>query len=171
MSIIVPKSVPLVQHEYFSSFNEWNHWFLALALPSSFLNSLPFKLRGGGFMIFHSNCVTVALVAPYFTKSRFDKCSDECHREIDWRTGVTPLWNTNKLNLSCSKTSKSMVLNGVYSKQLKVKKTGQRVKVWARCTYWKKKNSINFIIVAFPGKIYSRFGLKETLIILVSFLN
>ena len=28
-------------------------------------------------------CDIVALVAPYFTKSRFDKCSDECHRQID----------------------------------------------------------------------------------------
>ena len=36
---IAPKSVPHVQHDYFSSFNQWNHWFvmLSLSLPSSFL--------------------------------------------------------------------------------------------------------------------------------------
>ena len=34
---IAPKSVPHVQHDYFSSFNQWNHWFVMLSLPSSFL--------------------------------------------------------------------------------------------------------------------------------------
>ena len=38
------KSVPHVQHDYFSSFNQQgNHWFLALTLPSSFRN-LPIVL-------------------------------------------------------------------------------------------------------------------------------
>ena len=37
---VAPKSVPHVQHDYFSSFNQSNHWFVALSLPSSFLNSL-----------------------------------------------------------------------------------------------------------------------------------
>ena len=34
---IAPKSVPHVQHDYFSSFNQSNHWFVALSLtlPSS----------------------------------------------------------------------------------------------------------------------------------------
>ena len=34
---ISPKSVPHVQHDYFSSFNQSNHWFVALSLklPSS----------------------------------------------------------------------------------------------------------------------------------------
>ena len=38
-SKFAPKSVPHVQHDYFSSFNQSNHWFvsLALPLPSSFL--------------------------------------------------------------------------------------------------------------------------------------
>ena len=31
---IVPQSVPHVQHDYFSSFNQWNHWFV-VTLPSS----------------------------------------------------------------------------------------------------------------------------------------
>ena len=30
------KGVPHVQHGYFSSFNQSNHWFVALSLPSSF---------------------------------------------------------------------------------------------------------------------------------------
>ena len=36
---IASKSVPHVQHDYFSSFNQSNHWFVALTLPlvSSFL--------------------------------------------------------------------------------------------------------------------------------------
>ena len=36
---IAPKSVPHVQHDYFSSFNQLNHWFVALSLtlPSSSL--------------------------------------------------------------------------------------------------------------------------------------
>ena len=63
-----------------------------------------------------------------------------------------------------------MVLNGVYSKQLKVEKLVNVFK-FERGVRIEKKNSINFIIVAFPGKIYSRIGLKETLIILVSFFN
>ena len=32
---IAPKSVPHVQHDYFSSLNQSNHWFVALSLPSS----------------------------------------------------------------------------------------------------------------------------------------
>ena len=34
---IAPTSVPHVQHDHFSSFNQWNHWFVALSLtlPSS----------------------------------------------------------------------------------------------------------------------------------------
>ena len=32
---IAPKCVPHVQHDYFSSFNQWNHWFVALSLTSS----------------------------------------------------------------------------------------------------------------------------------------
>ena len=34
---IAPESVPHVQHDHFSSFNQWNHWFEALSLrfPSS----------------------------------------------------------------------------------------------------------------------------------------
>ena len=41
---IAPKSVPHVQHDYFSLFNQTNHWFVAfsLTLPSSNLK-LPFK--------------------------------------------------------------------------------------------------------------------------------
>ena len=41
---IAPKSVPHVQHDYFSSFNQSNHWFVALALtlPSSNLK-LPIR--------------------------------------------------------------------------------------------------------------------------------
>ena len=36
---IAPESVPHVQHDYFSSFNQSNHWFVALSLmmPSSIL--------------------------------------------------------------------------------------------------------------------------------------
>ena len=34
---IATKSVPHVQHDYFSSINQWSHWFVALSLPS-FLN-------------------------------------------------------------------------------------------------------------------------------------
>ena len=35
---IAPKSVPHVQHDYLSSFNQSNHWFVtSLPLPSSFL--------------------------------------------------------------------------------------------------------------------------------------
>ena len=64
-----------------------------------------------------------------------------------------------------------MVLNGVYSKQLKVEKLVNVLKFERGVRIEKKKNSINFIIVAFPRKIYSRFGLKETLIIFVSFSN
>ena len=30
---IAPKSVPLMQHDFFSSFNQSNHWFVALTLP------------------------------------------------------------------------------------------------------------------------------------------
>ena len=43
---IAPKGVPLVQHDYFSSFNQSNHWFVVLTLPlqSSFLK-LPIILR------------------------------------------------------------------------------------------------------------------------------
>jgi len=39
---IAPKSVPHVQHDYFSSFNQSNHWFVALSLtlPSSNLKLL-----------------------------------------------------------------------------------------------------------------------------------
>ena len=39
---IAPKSVPHVQHDYFSSFNQSNHSFVALSLPvlSSFLKLL-----------------------------------------------------------------------------------------------------------------------------------
>ena len=36
-SKIAPKSVPHVQHDYFSSFNQSNHSFVALSLLSSFL--------------------------------------------------------------------------------------------------------------------------------------
>ena len=38
-SNIAPKSVPHVQHDYFSSFKQSNHWFVALSwsLPSSFV--------------------------------------------------------------------------------------------------------------------------------------
>ena len=32
---IAPKSVPHVLHDYFSAFNQSNHWFVALMLPSS----------------------------------------------------------------------------------------------------------------------------------------
>ena len=41
---IAPKSVARVQHDYFSSFNKANHWFVALSwsLPSSFLK-LPIR--------------------------------------------------------------------------------------------------------------------------------
>ena len=41
---IAPKSVPHVQHDYFSSFNQSNHSFVALSLPllSSFLK-LPIR--------------------------------------------------------------------------------------------------------------------------------
>ena len=40
---IVRKSVPHVQHDYLSSFNQSNHWFVALILPfsSSFLLNSP----------------------------------------------------------------------------------------------------------------------------------
>jgi len=40
---IAPKSVPHVQHDYFSSFNQSSHWFVAMSwsLPSSFVK-LPF---------------------------------------------------------------------------------------------------------------------------------
>ena len=40
---IAPKSVPHVQHDYFSSFNQASHWFVTLSwsLPSSFVK-LPF---------------------------------------------------------------------------------------------------------------------------------
>ena len=39
---IAPKSVPSVQHDFFPSFNQSNHWFvvLSLSLSSSFLNFL-----------------------------------------------------------------------------------------------------------------------------------
>ena len=39
---IAPKSVPCLQHDYFSSFSQSNHWFVALSLSSSFLK---LKLR------------------------------------------------------------------------------------------------------------------------------
>ena len=41
---IVPKRVPHVQHDYFSSLNQSNHLFVALSspLPSSFLNLTPY---------------------------------------------------------------------------------------------------------------------------------
>ena len=44
---IAPKSVPHVQHDYFSSFNQWNHWFVALSLtlPSS---DLRLPIMSGG---------------------------------------------------------------------------------------------------------------------------
>ena len=47
-SNIAPKSVPHVQHDHFSSFNQWNHWFVALSLtlPSSDLK-LPNFEEGG----------------------------------------------------------------------------------------------------------------------------
>ena len=43
---IAPKSVPHVHHDYFSSFNQSNHWFVALSLklPSSNLKLLNRKL-------------------------------------------------------------------------------------------------------------------------------
>ena len=34
---IAPKKVPHVQHDYFASFSQSNHSFVALPLPSSFL--------------------------------------------------------------------------------------------------------------------------------------
>ena len=42
---IAPKSVPHVQHEYFSSLNQSNHWFVAssLTLPSSNLIKLRWR--------------------------------------------------------------------------------------------------------------------------------
>ena len=45
---IAPKSVPHVQHDYYSSFSQSNHWFVALSLAWSFLNSLksPFAFFG-----------------------------------------------------------------------------------------------------------------------------
>ena len=46
---IATKSVPHVQHDYFSSLNQSNHWFVALTLPSSNLkfpsNSVPVSRR------------------------------------------------------------------------------------------------------------------------------
>jgi len=38
-SQFAPKSVPHVQHDYFSSFNQSDHRFLALWLPSSLLKA------------------------------------------------------------------------------------------------------------------------------------
>ena len=49
---IAPKSVPHVLHDYFSSFNQSNHWFVALylMLPSSNLKlpSILLRIRVGG---------------------------------------------------------------------------------------------------------------------------
>ena len=42
---IAPKSVPHVQHDYFSSFNQSNHWFVALSLT---LQSSNLKDEGNG---------------------------------------------------------------------------------------------------------------------------
>ena len=36
---IAPKSVPHVQHDYFSSFNQLNHWFVALTLTLTLSSS------------------------------------------------------------------------------------------------------------------------------------
>lgn len=55
--------------------------------------------------------------------------------------------NTNKLDLSFSKTLKSMVLNGVHSKQLKVEIL-VNVSKFERGKL-KKKNPINFIMDSF----------------------
>ena len=44
----------------------------AIQIARSRVHNSPFEL-----------CDMIALVAPYFTKSKFDKCGDECHREID----------------------------------------------------------------------------------------
>ena len=49
---IAPKSVPHVQHDYFSSFNQWNHWFVTLSL------TLPLTLPSSNLKF--PNVVTVA---------------------------------------------------------------------------------------------------------------
>ena len=48
---IAPKRVPHVQHDHFSSFNQWNHWFVALSLtmPSSNLKLPIIMLREQGW--------------------------------------------------------------------------------------------------------------------------
>ena len=52
-----PKSVPHVEHDYFSPFKQSNHWFVALSLqmPSSFLK-LPFVTTRLRLVLFH--CLT-----------------------------------------------------------------------------------------------------------------
>ena len=49
---IVAKSVPHVQHDYFSSFNQSNHWFVAFSLT---LPSLNLKLPTAGCSRYREN--------------------------------------------------------------------------------------------------------------------
>ena len=77
---IAPKSVPHVQHDHFSSFNQWNHWFVALllTLPSSNLKlpneaDLP-RVKG---ISFWRNC-GAASVGEWYTKIWFINGVDKC---------------------------------------------------------------------------------------------
>ena len=77
LSKIAPKSVPHVQHDYFSSFNQSNHWFVALPLPSSFLKLLIYNRRKRiNDKIFSKVIYRCAYIPPKFT--------DRCRRNYQW---------------------------------------------------------------------------------------
>ena len=64
---IVPKSVRHVQHDYFSSFNQSNHWYVALSLLSSFLKLAILDYLAGT----QPSCSNPEWINPALAKSLF----------------------------------------------------------------------------------------------------
>ena len=83
---IAPKSVPHVQHDCFSSFNQSNHWFVALSLPlpSSFLNELTC------LFISETNFSILLLSRNSSTKSWKKNFSNTIYVEIYYEAGEPP---------------------------------------------------------------------------------
>ena len=81
-----PKSVPRVQHDCFSSFNQSNPWFVALLLPlpSSFLNELTF------LFISETNFWILLLSRNSSTKSWKKNFSNTIYVEIYYEAGEPP---------------------------------------------------------------------------------
>ena len=90
---IAPKSVPHVQHDYFSSFSQWNHWFVALSLSlsSSFLE---LKLRtddGDGKEDRWEFAYLMSRDNVYCTRCTPRTCASFHFDTFDWRH----LWNND----------------------------------------------------------------------------